>query len=83
MPKLKQTQREKMDNSFRAAVAGGMELHEIDFQRLTMSLRVSKATFRRHRNDPSMCSLGELRALCSVLRLTPKQLCDICGVKYD
>ena len=83
MPKLKQSPNDKMDNSFRAAIASGMELSSVDAKSLASRLGIGESTLRRHRRNPSQCSLDELRSLCRLLSITPRQLCDICGVKYQ
>ena len=83
MPKLKQSPKDMMDNSFRAAIANGMELATMDYPTLAGRLGIGESTLRRHRSNPSQCNLNELRALCRLLSITPKQLCDICGVRYQ
>lgn len=83
MPKLRKTDQEKQDISFRSAIASGAEIECLTSKEIADAIDVSLPTLRNRKRNPGKCTLDEFRKLCKHLHLSGKQVCDICGVKYE
>lgn len=73
MPKLKETQEQLKDNITRAYIAKNMALYNLTDEEVAIKLRCTKRTFQNKKKRPETFTLGELRRLCSVLKLSEEE----------
>lgn len=73
MPKLKESEEEQKDRITRAYIAKNMELYNLSDEEVAIKLRCTKRTFQNKKKHPDTFSLGELRKLCSVIKLSNEE----------
>jgi len=80
MPKLKETQAEKLGRIFRSVIAYNLAIRCEDLDDLVVRLPCVKSTFYKHLRDPMFVTVREM--LCLAPFFTDRQLCEMFGVEY-
>ena len=70
MPKLKKSENEIKDNTIRAVLEYGMAMQDINMKTLSSVVGISEPTLYKRLQNPSEMRLGEMRILCSKLKIT-------------
>ena len=70
MPRVKQTETEEKNRKARACIAKGMAMQDVNDEEVAKKLNVTKRTFQNKKKHPETFTLGELRKLSVVLKLT-------------
>ena len=73
MPKLKVTEEQQKNNVTRAYIAKNMELYGLTDDQVAVKLRCTKRTFQNKKKRPETFTLGELRKLCTVIKLNDEE----------
>lgn len=73
MPKLKASEEEQKNNTTRAYIAKNMELYNLTDEEIAIKLRCTKRTFQNKKKRPETFTLGELRKLCTVIKLSNEE----------
>ena len=73
MPKLKGSDEEQKNRLTRAYIAKNMELYDLSDEQIAVKLRCTKRTFQNKKKRPETFTLGELRKLCIVIKLTDEE----------
>lgn len=73
MPKLKESEELQKDRLARAYIAKNMELYGLNDEQIAARLRCTKRTFQNKKKHPETFTLGELRKLCIVIRLSNEE----------
>lgn len=73
MPKLKESDEEQKNRLTRAYIAKNMELYDLSDEQIAVKLRCTKRTFQNKKKRPETFTLGELRKLCIVIKLTDEE----------
>lgn len=70
MPRLKETEEQQKNNLTRAYIAKNMALYNLNDEQISIKLRCTKRTFQNKKKRPETFTLGELRKLCTVIKLS-------------
>jgi hypothetical protein len=73
MPKLKESEEEQKNNIARAYIAKNMALYNLSDEQIAVKLRCTKRTFQNKKKRPETFTLGELRKLCTVIKLSDEE----------
>jgi len=73
VPKLKESDEEQKNRLTRAYIAKNMELYDLSDEQIAVKLRCTKRTFQNKKKRPETFTLGELRKLCIVIKLTDEE----------
>lgn len=73
MPKLKESEEEQKNNITRAYIAKNMALYNLSDDQIATKLRCTKRTFQNKKKRPETFTLGELRKLCIVMKLSAEE----------
>lgn len=73
MPKLKESDEEQKNRLTRAYIAKNMKLYDLSDEQIAVKLRCTKRTFQNKKKRPETFTLGELRKLCIVIKLTDEE----------
>lgn len=73
MPKLKESEEEQKNNIARAYIAKNMALYNLTDEQIAIKLRCTKRTFQNKKKRPETFTLGELRNLCTVIKLSVEE----------
>ncbi len=73
MPKLKESEEEQKNNVTRAYIAKNMALYNLSDEQVAIKLRCTKRTFQNKKKRPETFTLGELRQLCTVIKLSSEE----------
>lgn len=73
MPKLKESEEEQKNNITRAYIAKNMTLYNLSDDQVAIKLRCTKRTFQNKKKRPDTFTLGELRKLCIVIKLSDEE----------
>lgn len=73
MPKLKESEEEQKNNIARAYIAKNMALYNLTDEQIAVKLRCTKRTFQNKKKRPETFTLGELRKLCIVIKLSEEE----------
>ncbi len=73
MPKLKESEKEQKDKLTRAYIAKNMELYNLSDEQVATKLCCTKRTFQNKKKRPETFTLGELRKLCIVIKLSTEE----------
>lgn len=73
MPKLKELDETQKDRTVRAYIAKNMELYNLSDEEVAVKLRCTKRTFQNKKKRPETFTLGELRKLCLVIKLSDEE----------
>ncbi len=73
MPKLKESDEEQKNRLTRAYIAKNMELYNLSDEQIAIKLMCTKRTFQNKKKRPETFTLGELRKLCIVIKLTDEE----------
>jgi len=77
MPKLKETESQQKDRLTRAYIAKNMELYGLSDEQVAVKLRCTKRTFQNKKKCPETFTLGELRKLCTTIKLSNEEKAEI------
>lgn len=80
MPKLKETQAQKMGRIFRAVVRYALEMRCEKVEDLTKAIPYSRATIYNRIRDPTTCTNAEMLHYAKFFN--DRQLCEFYGVEY-
>lgn len=80
MPKLKETQAQKMGRIFRAVVRYGLELRCEKVEDLAKTIPYSKSTIYNSLKNPTTCTNAEMLHFAKFFN--DRQLCEFYGVDY-
>lgn len=73
MPKLKESEELQKDRLTRAYIAKNMELYNLSDEQVAIKLRCTKRTFQNKKKRPETFTLGELRKLCTAIKLSNEE----------
>jgi hypothetical protein len=73
VPKLKESEEIQKDRLTRAYIAKNMELYNLNDEQVATKLRCTKRTFQNKKKRPETFTLGELRKLCTVIKLSTEE----------
>lgn len=73
MPKLKESEEQMKNNMARACIAKNMTLYNLSDEQIAIKLRCTKRTFQNKKKRPETFTLGELRKLCTVIKLSDEE----------
>lgn len=73
MPKLKESEEELKNRITRAYIAKNMALYNLSDEQIAIKLMCTKRTFQNKKKRPETFTLGELRKLCIVIKLTDEE----------
>jgi hypothetical protein len=73
VPKLKESDEEQKNRLTRAYIAKNMELYDLSDEQIAVKLRCTKRTFQNKKKRPETFTLGELRKLCTVIKLSDEE----------
>lgn len=73
MPKLRESESQQKDRLTRALIAKNMALYDLNDEEVAIKLRCVKRTFQNKKKRPETFTLGELRKLAVVLKLTKEE----------
>lgn len=73
MPRLKESEEQQKDKLIRAYIAKNMELYSLSDELVAIKLRCTKRTFQNKKKRPETFTLGELRKLCTVMKLKDEE----------
>ena len=73
MPKLKESDEQQKDRIARAYIAKNMELYNLNDEQIAIKLRCTKRTFQNKKKRPETFTLGELRKLCTIIKLSDEE----------
>ncbi len=73
MPKLKESDEEQKNRLTRAYIAKNMELYNLSDEQVAVKLMCTKRTFQNKKKRPETFTLGELRKLCIIIKLTDEE----------
>lgn len=73
MPKLKKSEEEQKNVLTRAYIAKNMTLYNLSDEQVAIKLRCTKRTFQNKKKRPETFTLGELRKLCIVIKLSEEE----------
>jgi hypothetical protein len=73
VPKLKESDEEQKNRLTRAYIAKNMKLYDLSDEQIAVKLRCTKRTFQNKKKRPETFTLGELRKLCIVIKLTDEE----------
>ena len=80
MPKLKETQAQKMGRIFRAVVRYGLEMRCEKVDDLIKVMPYGRATIYKRLKDPTTCTNAEMIQFAKFFN--DRQLCEFYGVRY-
>lgn len=80
MPKLKESQSQRMGRIFRAVVRYALELRCEKVEDLAKTMPYSKATIYNRLRDPTTCTNGEMLHYAKFFN--DRDLCELYGVEY-
>lgn len=70
MPKLKETDEQQKDNVTRAHLAYYQELYKLSDEDIAIKMHCTRQTYQNKKKRPNTFTLGELRRLCKILKIT-------------
>ncbi len=73
MPKLKESEEEQKNNITRAYIAKNMALYNLTDEQVALKIRCAKRTFQNKKKRPETFTLGEIRKLCTVIKLNAEE----------
>lgn len=73
MPKIKESEEQQKNNITRAYIAKNMALYNLTDEEIAIKLRCTKRTFQNKKKRPETFTLGELRKLCTVIKLSNEE----------
>lgn len=73
MPRLKESEEEQKNSMTRAYIAKNMALYNITDDQVATKLRCTKRTFQNKKKRPETFTLGEIRKLCIVIKLSAEE----------
>lgn len=73
MPKLKESPEQQKNRIVRAYIAKNMQLYNLSDDQVAIKLRCTKRTFQNKKKRPETFTLGELRALCTAIKLSDEE----------
>ncbi len=73
MPKLKESEEQQKDRLTRAYIAKNMELYGLSDEQIAAKLMCTKRTFQNKKKRPGTFTLGELRRLCTAIKISDEE----------
>lgn len=73
MPRIRESESQLKDNITRASIKRGMELTKKSQYEIAMQIGFTKRTFQNKCKRPETFTLGELRKLCSILKISGEE----------
>jgi hypothetical protein len=80
MPKLKPTDKQKMNCIIEGTIAYYLKVNRKDKEYLATKLRISRSTMFNRVNKPETFTLEELRTLIKVCGFTSEQVLEMMGI---
>lgn len=74
MPKLKPSATEQMDREVRAALASAQIRRDLTDEKTAKAIGIHKQTYQRHKREPEYISLGELRRLVRLFKISDAEI---------
>lgn len=74
MPKLKTSANEQMDREVRAALTSGQIRRDLTDEKTAKALGISKQTYQRRKREPECISIGELRRLVRLFKISDAEI---------
>lgn len=81
MPKLKETQSQRMERIFRAAIRYGLERRADKVEDLAKVAPKSRSTVYKRLHKPGLCTLQEMLFYAPKF-FNDRELCEMLGVEY-
>lgn len=79
MPKLKRSEAEERSCQIRAVIAAGKERRAADNKMIAMAIGKTEKTVRNKLHYPETFTLGELRVIAKLLKLSEEEMLTIIG----
>ena len=74
MPKLKPSANEQMNREVRAALTSGQIRRDLTDEKTAKAIGISKPTYQRHKREPECISIGELRRLVRLFKISDAEI---------
>jgi len=73
MPKVRQTDSQAKDDLVRGYLAKAQEIQHMSDEQVASKIHCNRTTYQRKKKRPATFTLGELRRLCEVLKITDEE----------